>query len=579
VLIAGASPAGADTPPPWIATEQTEHEFSGAVSFYDASGNQVFGGALDTPLAAYAVASGGLPGNSAANAGVTAYMASPQAGEPANFFQDTISSPAAVPYAGTLPASLSTLQTAGHLVVPVQLGYNDYAQDQAPSTYTGWTTTYEVRILGNDVSSWYAADIQVDTVANTWTQVFPAPALATTTTVSGPTTGVVGTAYTYTAAVTASSGSPTGTVQFQVDGTDLGSPETVATAAATGVQYTPIDNAAHKITAAYTSSDTAAFQSSSDTTGVTITATGTPITVPGAPTIGTATGGNARATVTWTAPADNGGAAVTSYHVQVSKNGGAFADATSPVSINVAGTSATVSGLTNGSSYAFKVAAHNVAGDGAYSAASSTVHPVADKTSLTMSASGSLRYGSSTKNSTVLKDATTGHPVNHGLVSLYGRTTPTGTWHLIGSVFTSSTGLASKAVTPTGRTYYQWRFAGNSTLAASTSPTRTITVSQVVTIAASPTRVKHGKTTRLYGTVAPSSSGQKVTIQRLVGRAWKTIGTVTIRKQKLPNGKTVTGYVLTYKLAKKGSYSFRAVKAATATLLAGTSATVKVSAT
>src|SRR3954447_17748711 len=58
-LIAGASSAGADTPPPWVATEQTEHESSGTVSFYDATGNQVFGGALNSPLAAFAVASGG----------------------------------------------------------------------------------------------------------------------------------------------------------------------------------------------------------------------------------------------------------------------------------------------------------------------------------------------------------------------------------------------------------------------------------------------------------------------------------------------------------------------------------------
>ena len=94
----------------------------------------------------------------------------------------------------------------------------------------------------------------------------------------------------------------------------------------------------------------------------------------GAPTSVTASPGDNQATVSWTAPADNGGYSITDYLVQFSTNGGTswttFSDGTSTA------TSATVTGLTNGTATVFRVAAVNAIGTGPYSSASSSVTPL-----------------------------------------------------------------------------------------------------------------------------------------------------------------------------------------------------------
>jgi hypothetical protein len=91
-------------------------------------------------------------------------------------------------------------------------------------------------------------------------------------------------------------------------------------------------------------------------------------TVPGAPTIGTATAGNAQASVAFTAPAVTGGPAITSYTATSSPGGITGSAASSPI---------TVTGLTNGTAYTFTVTATNSIGTGPASAASNSVTPSA----------------------------------------------------------------------------------------------------------------------------------------------------------------------------------------------------------
>ncbi|MFG1606599.1 peroxidase family protein [Actinoplanes sp. NPDC049265] len=101
-------------------------------------------------------------------------------------------------------------------------------------------------------------------------------------------------------------------------------------------------------------------------------AAGIPVT-PCAPVIGTATAGDESATVTWTAPASDGGSPIFGYEVQELDADGIVTD------VDVAGpeaTSLTFHGLTNGSSYTFWIRAVNAAGASEYSLASNTVVPV-----------------------------------------------------------------------------------------------------------------------------------------------------------------------------------------------------------
>ncbi len=96
-----------------------------------------------------------------------------------------------------------------------------------------------------------------------------------------------------------------------------------------------------------------------------------PATVPSAPTIDTAIAGDASATVTWTAPASDGGSPITGY--VVTPFIGAIAQPATNVGVVL---TADITGLSNGTAYTFRVAAINAIGTGGQSANSAAVTPV-----------------------------------------------------------------------------------------------------------------------------------------------------------------------------------------------------------
>ncbi|MCX6652682.1 MAG: fibronectin type III domain-containing protein [Methanomassiliicoccales archaeon] len=105
--------------------------------------------------------------------------------------------------------------------------------------------------------------------------------------------------------------------------------------------------------------------------------------VPGIPNGFIAIPGNAQVVLAWTAPADNGGSAITNYNVYRSTTEtGTYSLIASPVGLTYTDT-----GLTNGQTYWYKVGAVNVVGEGAQSPAVSVlvpqpVSPASDSTML-----------------------------------------------------------------------------------------------------------------------------------------------------------------------------------------------------
>jgi len=91
-----------------------------------------------------------------------------------------------------------------------------------------------------------------------------------------------------------------------------------------------------------------------------------PLQVPNAPTSVSASAGDSEATVSFTAPANVGGGAISSYSALSTPGGVVASAASSPIS---------VTGLSNGTAYTFAVWATNTYGPSAFSASSNSVTP------------------------------------------------------------------------------------------------------------------------------------------------------------------------------------------------------------
>ncbi|MBV9872288.1 MAG: Ig-like domain repeat protein [Frankiaceae bacterium] len=259
VFASFAPSASAAGNPPW----EPDPSSAGGLSFYDSAGNQIAGGSInDSPIAAF------VQGATTLRAGdtkATLFAYTPVAGtSPGTWSGEALSSSTPYPNSSA-PGSLGTS------TLPLVSGasgdetFATYISD-FPNTDTsadGYAGLYQLRLktsaTGKPITTSYdSVDIQV--TGNNWSIVYPAVAATPTTTTLTTTPGSpqeAGTTVTLHASV---SPAVAGTVQFKDGSTNIGSPVTVTSGAAS-IDTSTLSVGTHSLHAVF--SPTSAFYTGS----------------------------------------------------------------------------------------------------------------------------------------------------------------------------------------------------------------------------------------------------------------------------------------------------------------------------
>jgi hypothetical protein len=263
-------------------------------------------------------------------------------------------------------------------------------------------------------------------------------------------------------------------------------------------------------------------------------------TVPSAPRNLALVSGSQSLSAFWTAPADNGGAAVTKYVVS------AYRGATFVTSQDVAapGTSALIPGLANGVTYTVRVVAVNVAGNS--TPASTTGIP---GKAVTLTNAASVRVVTA---GTAMRF--TGR-LTSGATSLAGRVVTLRFTPSVGAAFTrstttTSTGTWSYRFVPTYTFSMVATYAGDATYRPASSVRVPVTVATRVT-RTSPSATPYttsSTSVRIAGTVSPNKRGKVVYLYRYVGTSRTLIGRATVT--------STSTYAFALRLSR-GTYTLR----------------------
>jgi hypothetical protein len=259
--------------PPWEPVANPPEV--GSLQFFNAAGQQITGGNLtDSPIAAY------VEGTSTIRSGdtkATLFAYTPVNGVAPGAWSGEQLGSSSYPNSSA-PAPLKTSALPVESGASGDLSIAQYALDfpnSDTSTTDGYGNTYVLRLKtnyagGSTTSSYDSADIQVNSSAGTWSVVYPAPTLTSTTTTLTTTQSspqVSGTSVQLNAAV---SPSASGTVQFEVGGTNIGSPITVSNGTAS-ISTSSLPVGTDSLSAVFTPAQFSAYTGSTGTDSFTVT--------------------------------------------------------------------------------------------------------------------------------------------------------------------------------------------------------------------------------------------------------------------------------------------------------------------